>query len=511
MKSDQIFESYLTKRSRSLNSKPIKKSGTHYVLCWLQQTLRGVNNPVIDAAIAFSRQLNQPVLIYHGLGQHYPHASDRFHQFILEASKSLEEDAARRGLKVIRFVESQSNPHNGIFYTLAKKASLVVLDDQPAFVGRWHAQSVANKLERRVVAVDGARLIPEIALGSTFSTTPSFRARHTSLRSKWLDEPNNLSNDLMADVNLPDNATPINMLQSNKLGKLISDCDIDHTVPPVQWCSGSRRSAIKHLNWAMVQQFPNYASKRNNPSETGTTYLSPYLHFGVLGPGDVVAAVNESDASSRDSWKFLDELLTWREYFHHRAFNTPDPTSYDNLPTAAKASLSSHSSDSREHLYPLGTLIHGETDDAVWNVGQRQFLRDGWMHNNLRMYWGKRLLAWTKTPQIAWQTACYINDRFSLDGRDPATYGSMQWCFGASKPSKDKPVYGTVPIKSNKALLSKSGMTQWLNDELEKAIPRVAVPQQPTVRSHPKASGSVAAQLALNERNEMRVDKDDTQ
>ena len=73
----------------------------------------------------------------------------------------------------------------------------------------------------------------------------------------------------------------------------------------------------------------------------------------------------------------------------------------------------------------LDQIIHGETEDETWNAAQKQYLLEAWMPNNLRMYWGKRLVGWRDSPQEAWRTACYLNDRFSLDGRDAATYGNL--------------------------------------------------------------------------------------
>lgn len=80
---------------------------------------------------------------------------------------------------------------------------------------------------------------------------------------------------------------------------------------------------------------------------------------------------------------------------------------------------------------------------------ERQFLVDGRMRNNLRMYWAKWLIAPTPDPETAWATACYMNDRLSLDGRDPATYGNIATMFGGGAPSNsDAPIHGRVPTRS---------------------------------------------------------------
>jgi len=169
---------FLSRRCRSVNDSTIRRGSGDYVLCWLQQTLRGENNPVIDAAVALGNSLGLPVVIYHGLEQTHPYASDRLHHFILEASRSLERDVEARGLKFVRVIERPAREVKGVVYQLATRAAALIVDDNAAFVGRWQLQTVAAKLEKAVIAVDGARLIPEIALGSFCSPL-----RHSALAS----------------------------------------------------------------------------------------------------------------------------------------------------------------------------------------------------------------------------------------------------------------------------------------------------------------------------------------
>ena len=482
-------EYFLTRRCRLVNTVSIRRGNADYVLCWLQQTLRGKNNPVIDAAVALGNSLGLPVVVYHGLGQHYPHASDRLHHFILEASRSLEEDAVSRGLRFLRVIERPTRKVKGVVYQLATRAAALVVDDNAAFVGRWQLESVASKLDLAVIAVDGSRLVPELALAGFCPTTPMFRARANAIRDKWLEEPMGISST--QPVFTDEIAVIHDAIGSDDADVMrwVDQCDIDHSLPPVHWCKGDRASALAQLAWAAVEIIPQYAERRNNPAVNGVSFLSPYLHFGVLGPHDVALLAREVD-SSRGVWKYLDELLVWREYFHHIAHHTPVPNRYEVVNRWARESLAAHANDKREHIYSLGEIIHGHTHDETWNAAQRQFLVDGWMHNNLRMYWGKRLIAWTRTPELAWITACYLNDRLSLDGRDPATYGNLRWCFGSGRPAAEVSVYGKVSRKTDAALRRRPGVPEWLKEQANRAIFEVSVPDEITVVEYPQASGS---------------------
>ena len=183
----------------------------------------------------------------------------------------------------------------------------------------------------------------------------------------------------------------------------------------------------------------------------------------MIGPRSITAAVRAAEVPANAKWKYLDELLTWREYFHYLAYRADQPDSFATVPDRPRQSLLAHAGDPRPVLYPLTDLVHGRTGDETWNAAQRQWLETGYMHNNLRMYWGKQIIKWTRDPETAWKTACYLNDRLSLDGRDPATYGNMRWVFGMSKPAyREQPVYGWVPPKTDRAIRKRAGAADWL-------------------------------------------------
>jgi len=464
----------LTGRCRPLNDVPVDRSGARFVLCWLKRALRGTCNPVIDAAIATGNRLGLPVVVFHGLDQRYPHASDRLHTFALQASRSVERDVTARGLRFVRVVETPERDIDGSLERLRERAAALFTDDAMAFPDRERIDTVARTGRTAVFAVDAARTVPELAIGTVCTTTPAFRARVNDLRDDWLGgtpdlrpvEPRHAGELAVAHDAIDSDAD---------LASLVARCTIDHTLPAVDWCRGDRESALAHLYWAASEVIPGYADRRNNPAVTGVTWLSPYLHFGVLSPIEVARAAQEVE-SSRDVWKFLDELIVWREFFHHLACHELAPHAYATVPAWARDTLADHAADPRESLHSLDELVHGETGDETWNAAQRQFLADGWMHNNLRMYWGKRIIGWTDTPETAWRTACYLNDRLSLDGRDPSTYGNLRWVFGSGRPAREVPVYGRVSRKGDAAMRRRAGVPEWLRAGAEREVPRVAVP-----------------------------------
>ena len=227
---------------------------------------------------------------------------------------------------------------------------------------------------------------------------------------------------------------------------------------------------------------PAYAGARNNPARPeGASTLSPYLHFGVVGPREIVATVLSVDVSSGTKAKFLDEMLTWREWFHYRARSMRVPESYGRVPDWARRELAEHAADPRPGLETLEALTLGQTSDETWNACQKQYLIDGWMHNNLRMFWSKRIIAMTATPEAGWATACYLNDRLSLDGRDPSTYGNIAWAFGDAAPGYGRrPIYGLVSTRTDGAIRKRTG-EEWIRRAAARSGPSIAVPNEPPV------------------------------
>jgi len=100
---------------------------------------------------------------------------------------------------------------------------------------------------------------------------------------------------------------------------------------------------------------------------------------------------------------------------------------------------------SRETNYSEDDLEFARTSDPYWNAAQDQLVLTGYMHGYMRMYWGKRLLAWTDSPEGAYKIALRFNDSYSLDGRDPNGYAGIAWCFGKhDRPWTGRPIYGTI-------------------------------------------------------------------
>ena len=99
----------------------------------------------------------------------------------------------------------------------------------------------------------------------------------------------------------------------------------------------------------------------------------------------------------------------------------------------------------REYVYDLETWEAAKTHDPYWNAAQMEMVKTGKMHNYMRMYWGKKFIEWSETPQQAFEMALLLNNKYALDGRDANSFTGVAWCFGKhDRPWKERAIFGMV-------------------------------------------------------------------
>ena len=198
------------------------------------------------------------------------------------------------------------------------------------------------------------------------------------------------------------------------------------------------------------ERLTGYGKNRNRPQLDATSQLSPYLHFGQIGPHQVALAVNEADAEE-DRRAFIEELIVRRELAVNFVRYNSHYDSWEASEPWADRSLRRHAGDKRRFLYPERQLENAETHDPLWNAAQKQMVLGGWMHGYLRTYWGKKILEWSPTPADAFDVAVRLNDRYELDGRDPNGYAGIAWAIVGKHDrawDPERPVYGKIRYMS---------------------------------------------------------------
>jgi len=219
---------------------------------------------------------------------------------------------------------------------------------------------------------------------------------------------------------------------------------------------GGSSEASKRLEIFVEDKLSGYADFRNDPSVDYQSMLSPYLHFGQISPIQIALKVLGAQAPASAKEAYLEELIVRRELAVNYVNYNSNYDCFEGLPEWAKRTLLSHKSDPREYLYSLNELENFETHDPYWNAAQNEMRITGKIHGYMRMYWGKKIIEWSENPELAFNTALYLNNKYELDGRDPNSFAGVAWCFGKhDRPWKERPVFGSVRYMNENGLRRK--------------------------------------------------------
>jgi deoxyribodipyrimidine photo-lyase len=246
---------------------------------------------------------------------------------------------------------------------------------------------------------------------------------------------------------------------------------LDRSVQPVDSFQGGTNEALKLLHDFIAHKLAHYPERHGKPELNGTSRLSPYLHFGHIGPHTIVRAVKDSKAPRAAKDDYLDQLITWRELSINFVHFNPLYDSIESAPDWAHRTLGQHAHDQRPVTYSRQQLEHAETHDELWNAAQKQMLHAGWMHNYMRMYWAKKILEWSSSPAVAYQAAVYLNDKYLLDGRDPNGYAGIAWSIAGKfdRPWFERPIFGTIRYMSGNAAAKKFDAAKYIERMAELA------------------------------------------
>jgi deoxyribodipyrimidine photo-lyase len=216
------------------------------------------------------------------------------------------------------------------------------------------------------------------------------------------------------------------------------------------WIVPGEKAALTAMKRFVADRLEKYGAQRNDPTAGAVSDLSPYLHFGMLSAQRLATEVEESEAPSSEKEAFLEELIIRKELSDNFCHYQTAYDSFDGLRTWAKTTLDAHRSDQREFIYTLAEFETAATHDPLWNAAQEEMILRGKMHGYMRMYWAKKILEWSPSPEEAIATAITLNDRYSLDGRDPNGYVGILWSIGGvhDRPWFERPIYGTIRYMS---------------------------------------------------------------
>ncbi len=305
--------------------------------------------------------------------------------------------------------------------------------------------------------MDSATIVPVASLGREFSTARAIRPRLLEALPHHLHRAGTTLPRVRRRIDVP-----FDSQQIGNIPALAAACAIDHAVLPSPGFRGGPAAAQQRVGHFLQHGLAGYDQNHGDPLSDSASGLSPYLHFGNISPQEVLLAVREA-APEPDYVRFQDQLLTWRELSFNFAYHNRRHRGLGALPAWAQKELDEHAGDPRTTRYSARQLESANTGEELWNAAQRAYLRDGYMHNYMRMLWGKSVLQWTATPARAFAILEHLNNKYALDGRGPNAYSGIMWIFGKfDRPFYGRPVYGLVRYMSLKAARKKFDTEEYI-------------------------------------------------
>jgi deoxyribodipyrimidine photo-lyase len=462
-------------RIRRLNELPLRRGA--YVLYWMQSAVRGTHNPALEYAVEQADALALPVLVVFGLTPAYPEGNLRHYTFLLEGLRDAERELAALGIQLAVLPVTAGNPAGpgAAAVHLAEEAALLVTDCGYLRHQRAWRQRVTATVGCSVVQVEADLVVPlEQASAKLEWAAATLRPKIRRQLQEYLLAPPPGRRPRRDSLGL----RVIDRLPVSEPAELLSGLELDHGVPPVAGLPGGSTAAWKQLEQFVAAPLRLYHLQRSDPGRAVGSGLSPYLHFGHISPVTIALRIRRARGvppEAKDA--FLEELIVRRELAFNYVYFEPAYDQYHGLPDWARRTLAEHAHDPRPYLYDRAQLEAAATHDPYWNAAMREMLHTGKTHGYMRMYWGKKILEWSERPEQAFDTALYLNNRFSLDGRDANSYAGVAWCFGRhDRPWPERAVYGKVRTMTAAGLKHKFDMEAYLK--------RVAALVQEPPRSH---------------------------
>jgi len=419
-------------RIQYLNNLPERPG--RYILYWMQASQRARFNHALEYAIEQANARSLPVVALFAITGDFPDANARHYSFMLEGLNETRESLAKRGIALIF---RHASPERAAL-ELSKDAALVVVDRGYLHIEREWRTRLAEKIDRRFVQVESNVVVPV----ETASDKEEFSAR--TIRPKI----HKLLETFLVPVKhrrtrVPSLNLNLSSLDISDVPKTLRRLRIDSSVNPVDTFRGGASQAKKHLAKFLTHKLARYPDDRNDPNVDGLSNMSPYLHFGQISPLEIALEVLEADGQPAET--YIEELVVRRELSMNFVFYNDSYDRLDSLPQWALDELDAHRKDRRAAEYSLEQWEQAKTHDPYWNAAQTEMTTTGKMHGYMRMYWGKKILEWTVTPEEAYRIALYLNNKYELDGRDENGFTGVAWCFGKHDRAWGiHPVYGKI-------------------------------------------------------------------
>ena len=412
---------------------------------WMSRNQRARDNWALLYAQDAAFELKRPLMVLFSLSNSFGYARDSHYRFMLDGLQETGKELAAKAIPFVLLGGKEAAAERIAAAVRELDAAALIVDFDPLRVKRQWYHAAAAAIDMPVYEVDSRNVVPVwTASGKQEYAARTIRPKILKLLPDFLEEfpkvkkhPYRLDGKLTVKQRIsPEDAV-------DAAGRLTAG-------PNVSWCVPGPEAAEKSMYHFIETKLKEYAELRNDPNRQAVSMLSPYLHFGQISAGRIALEVNRTAQETEGLWEaaddYIEELIVRRELSDNFCFYNENYDSVKGFPDWGTKTLDKHRYDTRPSIYTKEQLEAGETHDDLWNTAQRRLTAKGTMHGFLRMYWAKKILEWTESPEEAMEYCLEFNDSYQLDGRDPNGYTGIAWAVGGvhDRPWKEREVFGTV-------------------------------------------------------------------
>lgn len=386
---------------------------------------------------------NSEAFMCFSLLNNFLNASKRHYKFLYEGLKYLDENVYKYN---VNFCLLFGNPGVTLKEFIQKhKIGYLVIEQFPLNIFNEFIAAFKS-FDVTIYQVDAHNIVPVwVASDKKEYNAKTLRIKINKIKHEYLDEYPKL-------IKLPKKIKRV----QNDFNNFFTHIKIDKSVPPLNHnvFIGGYDNGMKKLNF-FLQKIDMYETDKSFVQRKGTSFLSPWLHFGMISSQRCVLEasklINKYNKSSVEN--FIEEIFIRKELSDNFCYYEPNYTLLRSCPSWAIESLKQ---TSKRKKFTLEQIENANTDNELWNCCQELVIKEGFLNGYLRMYWCKKILEW-RNPQEAINLCIYLNDKYFLDGRDPNGYNNILWCIGGlhDRAFKFRPLYGKVRYMSEKTIEKK--------------------------------------------------------
>eukprot|EP00471_Norrisiella_sphaerica_P001795 CAMPEP_0184490876 /NCGR_PEP_ID=MMETSP0113_2-20130426/19131_1 /TAXON_ID=91329 /ORGANISM="Norrisiella sphaerica, Strain BC52" /LENGTH=597 /DNA_ID=CAMNT_0026874999 /DNA_START=375 /DNA_END=2165 /DNA_ORIENTATION=- len=410
----------------------VKKSGP--IIYWMSRDQRANDNWALLFAQQQALANDRGLVVVFNLVPTFLEATKRQYGFMLRGLRKTQENLKEKNIPLfLLFGDPQETIPK---FVREHECSMLVTDFSPVRIAYIWKSQVFSKLDTEVpfYEVDAHNVVPVWKASDKleYGARTIRRRIHNKLDTYLTSFPDVKAQETSKlPTGLGCEAVP-----AISFSQLVSEnrIKVDGTVDEVDWCVPGERAAQKTLQDFLNKRVGMFDTSRNDPTKPqALSGVSPYLHFGQLAPQRAILEAFDAKKQTKNASTikgldgFIEEALVRRELSENYCFYNPNYDSLDGCWNWAKTTLKIHWNDKREKEYSTEELNKAKTHDQLWNAAQQELVYKGKMHGFMRMYWAKKILEWSPDPKKALENAIYLNDRYSIDGRDPNGYVGCMW------------------------------------------------------------------------------------